>query len=1094
MIAVDPPPEVVDPPAPPRSAVPLAELRRRAPDLYANGYLLLALALALVYHGGLLVSGSYKHTYDAYVHLFFADHYMRAWFDHWEYRWYTGFPVISYPPGSQQSIALLAFVIGLPAAYVVIQLAAILLSTVGVFRSSRMWVSETAAGYAALIFVFGTALAETVHVWGQLPTIFALGFLLNALPFVHRWLVHGRLSMLLIAWALNAATTAGHHVTTLFGAVFFVGPVILSALIHAWHVPAAGETGPLAPLSRATLAPYTASRLRRVLPTLLRAALYGVGLVVVLLLVVLPYWLYSRADPITQVPIPHGSRDSFLVNPNAGLVFWLIPYGLTLLALPYILRRGLQRHLLPLWLSWALLFVLGTGGTTPIPRWLLGGAYNILTLDRFTFWATIIALPLVAEAVVSLHNGAIARYLRDQWGPAVLHLLQGGLVVAYLIASLATANLTQLRHFQPDPIEMQPLVDFLAKDQHDRWRYLTLGFGDQFAWLSAQTTATSVDGDYHSARRLPELTSAPVERLEGAKYRGTAGIRSLQQFLAVPEKYQLKYVFSNDQFYDPLLFFSGWHRLQRLTNGVMVWERADIPPLPSVLPRVEIPNFQRIMWGVVPLAAVLLGLLALGARWWLKLFPRSLALTRRGPSSVDAQVQRLWSAVDRRLARWSATPNGPSTAGPAHRPVPRPRRWSYPPPASQPLRRRRVHWLLVGATLLTLGSFGWYVTWTNTPLSLVARYFNDLDFGRYQQAYALLDPATRPSFDLYRLQLSVENGLVASYGKLSDLHSRVVSGDAQHLVVDVNGTWMTALQPFPAARRLKLVRHGWRWSIEAPPQDLSTPPDEFFRRPSVTFGAQGRRQLGIGPVPQSDLQDRPNIRVLESRLVRSGNNNVAVGELINDGVDPADVTLTAFLYDANNRLISSANAQTAILHKLLPQETTPFRIDLPPAMPAAAGSTAVPRMPLGPPAALQVYARGVVTGRDLYRDLAAQYLRVGPATDRSLHLFGQLLNIGTGESVVPHLLITYYDVGGHVAWVDERFLGSAIRPQRSAAWDLPLPDPTQISFVLEGSRLPGELLTSQRVLGASTDRLLMPPASGFAAARITVNDMTGAAP
>src|SRR5690348_11043841 len=56
-----------------------------------NPYLLLALGLALVYHGSLLVSGTFKHTYDAYVHIFFADHYVRSWFDPWDYRWYTGF-------------------------------------------------------------------------------------------------------------------------------------------------------------------------------------------------------------------------------------------------------------------------------------------------------------------------------------------------------------------------------------------------------------------------------------------------------------------------------------------------------------------------------------------------------------------------------------------------------------------------------------------------------------------------------------------------------------------------------------------------------------------------------------------------------------------------------------------------------------------------------------------------------------------------------------------------------------------------------------------------------------------------------------------
>lgn len=151
---------------------------------------------------------------------FFGDHYARSWFDPWDSRWYTGFTLTSYPPGSQQTIALLSKLVGLGYAFVIAQTFALLMCTVGIYRFSKIWVSEEAAGYAALLFVFSSSITETVHVFGQLPTTFSLGFLLNALPFVYRWLDKGSWKMLLAAWAMNAATTAGHHVTTLFGAVF----------------------------------------------------------------------------------------------------------------------------------------------------------------------------------------------------------------------------------------------------------------------------------------------------------------------------------------------------------------------------------------------------------------------------------------------------------------------------------------------------------------------------------------------------------------------------------------------------------------------------------------------------------------------------------------------------------------------------------------------------------------------------------------------------------------------------------------------------------------------------------------------------------
>jgi len=375
--------------------------------------LLAALALATVFHGGLLAAGSFRRTYDAYIHIFFADHYARGWFSTWEPRWYTGFTTTSYPPGTHQLIALLSRLVGLEWAFVVVQLGSVLLLVVGVYRFARLWVNDGAAGWAAALAALSSSLAEVVHTFGQLPTTFSLAFLLNATPFVHRWVRAGRGRDLLLGAACTAATTAGHHVTTLFGSVFFLGPVVVTAVVDALRTPRTGEpSGHPQRLDRTNLGPLVARRVRRIAPAVGRALLFGVLLVGALIVVVLPYWLWSGSDPITQIPIPHASRSSFLVDRNAGLVFWLVPWGVLLVALPLALVRGLTSRAWPLAASVLLLAVLGTGGTTPIPRLLLGGAYDILTLDRFTFWGTIAALPLVGWFVDSLVRGRVAAVVR----------------------------------------------------------------------------------------------------------------------------------------------------------------------------------------------------------------------------------------------------------------------------------------------------------------------------------------------------------------------------------------------------------------------------------------------------------------------------------------------------------------------------------------------------------------------------------------------------------------------------------------------------------------------------------------------------------
>ena len=1083
-----------------------------------NPHLLLALAIALAYHGS-LVFYTFKRTYDAYVHIFFADHYARAWFDHWDYRWYTGFTLTSYPPGSQQSIALLSPLVGLQNGFIIVQTLAVLWVTIGIYRFSKLWVSEEAAGYAALLTVFSSSITETIHVFGQLPTTFSLGFLLNALPFVRQWLDTGNLRWLLTAWALNAATTAGHHVTTLFGAIFFVMPVIAGAVVERFRTPLPDEPAARPKhVSRDNIRPLVIRRLRRILPMLVRAGIYGAGLGAALLLVVLPYWLWSKADPITQVSIPHASRDSFIENPNAGLVFWLIPYGLAIPLLPYVFYKGLLTRAWPLTLSFAMCVFLGTGGTTPFPKMLLRGAFDVLTLDRFTFWATILMLPLLGEFVVSVRHGGIAKYTREQFGDLIWYGMQFFLVVAYIGTSVFITSLTQFRKFQPEPIDAQPLVNFLEKDEHWRWRYLTLGFGDQLAWISAQTTATTVDGNYHSARRLPELTTTPVERLEGAKFRGIPGIGSLQQFLAVPEKYNLKFVFSNDQFYDPLLYFSGWHRLQRLENGIMVWERADIPPLPEVLPRREIPIWQRVMWGLVPLSAIALAFFVLAYPLWgplvkrLAVFlgvPKILRFMWRimpGRRFVVRAIHfaiNLWRWFDGKLREWSAVENG---NGNALIPWQTWKNWierlPRPKPAGDTTKLIRTLAVIV-LMVLAFVAGGYRLTRTeDEPQRVLQAYYDDLDFRRFAAAYARLNPQTRPTFDQWRLDLSVKNGLLASYSKLDALTTKTLDKDATHATIRADAKYITALNEYYSQVDHAMVRQNGVWYIEPDAVDITVPPDQFFRQGIVAWGAQGRRVVDAETTAFGDIQDRPDLQLLSARLVRVNDRYSVVGEVMNTDADPADLTVTSYLYDDKGEALSWYDAQTAIAHKLFPKEVTPFRVDFE----GVAGSVLTDTVKVldfkpgdftppeleQPVAAFETYAKAVVTSHDLHRQLALENIRVVMGQDGQYRFVGDLVNNGTVEGTIPHLLITYYDENDRVVWVDQAYVDQAVRPQRTQPFQVPITPASEVETILDK----GDLFANVQVNAVQRDdawqeRIELPPGLGYKYARLSVNYFTG---
>ncbi len=1071
-----------------------------------NKHLLLALAIGLGYHGGLLFY-TFRRTYDALIHIFFADHYARTWFDHWNYRWYTGFPMTSYPPGSHMSIALLSKITGLETAFVIVFTLAILLTIIGVYRFSCLWVSERAAGYAALLAVFSSSLTETMHVFGQLPTIFSLGFLLNALPYAYRWVAEGKLRWLLMAWAMSAATTAGHHVTTLFGAVFFVAPTLIMGLFEHLLTPLPDEPSPQpSTVTRSNWRPLLFRYVRRTWRVLLRMGVYTVVYVILMVAVLLPYWLWSATDPIAQVAIPHASRDSFLVNLPAGFVFWLVPYGMMLLILPYVFYKGFTTKAWPLASSLLLLFVLGTGGTTPIPRFLLRGAFDILTLDRFTFWATIALLPFAGEFVASLIDGRLSRYLRTQFNDLTWRVVQGGFAFGIILLAVFIANLTQFRAFQPAPINIDPIVAFLEKDQHWRWRYMTLGFGDQMAWLSANTTALSVEGNYHSARRLPELTTTPVERLDGAKFRGIPGIGSLQQFLAVPEKYNLKFIFSIDEFYDPILYFSGWHRLGRLENGVMVWEREDIPPLPEVLPRKEIPLYQRLLWGSMPPLALSVGLIVMtldfsgGAH---RLGNR-LRLTRFRPNPLITRI-------DSYLRSKTHFPTGDQSQQVGWQ------RWLQRlRTADYPLPTLPDHWLvrltpLALLTLLIVAGVWTALNWRdNSAEATVVAYYDDLDFRRFGDAYARLDPATRPSYEQYLLDLSSSGGLLASYAKLDAITTTVALADPTLQRINAHASYVTSLNTYTATEQHDVVQRDGRWYIQLPPVDPTTPPEQLLRREAVRWFGQGRRQPTASTTAFGDVQDRPELQIISARLVQSGDVISVVGELINTDVDPADVTVTALLYAEDGSTLSQYNAQSAIMHKLLPKELTPFRVDFE----GVAGQKIVEPLlgetdaahgndpefdPLAfTPLALEatidqfaVYAKAVVTTHDLDRTVGTQALALEEA-DGQFWLTGRAGNAGTQEATLPQMLVTYYDEAGDVVWVDHHYLESAIRPQRLVNFRVPItPASALTELAVRGDTFTN--LLDDEATGITPDdaqwqdRLLLPDATGYASLRVSLH-------
>ena len=537
----------------------------------------LILLTVVVVHMPLLLMKLPLQSYDTNFHIFFASHYVHHWFNPWNPKWYAGFSQTTYPPLTQQWVALVSRILGLDMAYMAVQFAAIVLLALGVYRFSLLWVSARAASIAALASVFLGSESFLVYSAGQLGTTCAAPIYLNALPFLFEWIRQGKWRSFLKASVLFTAAAAAHHATLLFGSFFFAVPVLVLVFLDRQddeRVSASAFVGRTAAI----------------------AVVVGAAIAVVLL----PFWIALIHNPVTQAPIPHPSRANYILSPQWGLNYFIVPYGALILALPFIFIRGsMVTRLRPLLIGFWVAFMVGLGGTTPVGHILLGRAFDVLTMERFSYWATLLALPFV---------GLLASELIDRYRSwAVVSLTVAAALSCALAVSWATYRPADAEDFKVDTVAL-----WLNRDGHDQYRYITLGFGNKIARLAVMTDASSVDGEWNSGRTLPELTQFGGGALTSSKYFNKAGLDALRAMLMHADHYGLKWVFVRDHYYDPLLSFAGWRQVDSLEDKtITVWSKDGVPPATPVNSAQMPPHWQGLMWGILPFGSSLLAILVI---------------------------------------------------------------------------------------------------------------------------------------------------------------------------------------------------------------------------------------------------------------------------------------------------------------------------------------------------------------------------------------------------------------------------------------------------------------------------------------------------
>ncbi|MFC3832073.1 MULTISPECIES: hypothetical protein [Deinococcus] len=550
--------------AAPPSAPPLA---RPVP----GGLLWMALLLTGLLHGTLMLSRAFLNSDRAGTLLLLASAYREHPFDPWEPRWYAGMPLTGLPPLVPQLLAVLEQQLTPAGAYGTLQLLTALLLVVGTYRASRVvGVPADAAGLAALLAGVSAGVATQLSVFGHLDAVLGAAVLLSAVP------------------ALCAALrgTGPRRVWWASG----------TALLAA-GLACPGAALPLGLLTVLALAALEPRSRRRMIRTLWLAALCAApGL---LMLAFSAAWSGPDGVNLRAPGVAAAAGRDVAVT-------LLVPLLGVLWALPGLWRRARPGQ--PC--GGAVALTRAGAGLAGIAALAVLGAHLgqpalvATPPETLLFFGLLLCLPLAGVVGLGLRTGAA--------GVPAARVGLMALIAGTALYSVGLHALGTQRAQEPARIDLQPILNFIEKDEHWRYRFLTVGFGRQLALMSARTRAGTPSGLLHLPPELPRVPGTAPRGLADLPERADLPVLGpLTALLTHPERTNLKFVYAKSTVLDPLLHVYGFHPIGAVENGVMVWEREDIPPVPARPARAELPAPLGVVWGVLPIASLLLAAVTL---------------------------------------------------------------------------------------------------------------------------------------------------------------------------------------------------------------------------------------------------------------------------------------------------------------------------------------------------------------------------------------------------------------------------------------------------------------------------------------------------
>jgi hypothetical protein len=307
------------------------------------------------------------------------------------------------------------------------------------------------------------------------------------------------------------------------------------------------------------------------------------------------------------------------------------------------------------------------------------------------------------------------------------------------------------------------------------------------------------------------------------------------------------------------------------------------------------------------------------------------------------------------------------------------------------------------------------------PESVVRNLGDDIGMQAWARAYASLGNKAQFTQADFVSDLRGHAPSLITYAvpeKTEVLPLRVSGNDA---TMRLKIYWATVVGPLVSVQDIHVVNDGAHWlalwpyvkAIPVPPQVVAV---NYLRWDVIYRGAED--DWGAQDV------EAPHVRIIDMHPVQRADGVVILGELLNEDVVPAFVSVSATLLGKNNTLIATEGSFDKISHLLLPKQVTPFLIRF-----SGISMDDVASVRMTPSSTL------ISASADPVIEIADQHLTAQPGE----LLTGKLINQSGRVVNVAHVLATFYDKSGQLIWVSDEYLKEALSPGTPVPFEVVVP-------------------------------------------------------